>query len=181
LNLPWAKVVVIFAPIERLRRLALPEQLGSSIDSYAGEPGRELGSSLETADMFESLQKHVLCNIPGIVQAPKEASQSTEDSPRVPAHQFFECVSVSPLNSDDNCSIGILGRSGIGNQTGWAGGRIQIFSREYAAWREIGHCAQPSLNSIEKICHCCHRHGFQDLRFAESVFSQGCRLEPPLR
>src|SRR5260370_28758561 len=140
LNLPWAKVVVLFASVERLRRLALPEQLGSSIDRDAGEPGRELGSSLETADMFESLQKHVLCNISGVVQVPKEASQSTEDSPRVPAHQFFECVSVSPLNSDDNCSIWIVRRSGIGNQTGWAGRRIQIFSREDSASREIAHC-----------------------------------------
>src|SRR6266852_9528817 len=131
--------------------------------------------------MFESLQKHVLCNIPGIVQVPKEASHSTEDSPRVPAHQFFECVSVSPLNSDDNCSIGIVWRNGIGNQTGWVGGRIQIFSREDSAGREIGHCAQSSLNSIEKIGHCCHRHGFKNLRFAESVLSQGCRLEPHVR
>src|SRR6266851_3354092 len=131
--------------------------------------------------MFESLQKHVLCNIPGIVQVPKEASQSTEDSPRVPAHQFFECVSVSPLNSDDNCSIWIVRRSGIGNQTGWAGRRIQIFSREDSAGREIGHWAQSSLQSVEKIGHCCHCHGFQDLRFAEPVCLQGYRVEPRLQ
>ena len=73
LNLPRTKLVVLFALVQGFRRLALAKQLGSGIDRDAGEPGREFGSSLETAHVFEGLQKHVLGNIPGVVHVPEKA------------------------------------------------------------------------------------------------------------
>src|SRR5947208_3463383 len=54
LNLPRTKPFLLVGNLpQRLRGLALPEKVGSGVDSDADEPSRKLGSSLKAADMLE--------------------------------------------------------------------------------------------------------------------------------
>src|SRR5712692_801333 len=129
--------------------------------------------------MIESLQEHVLCRIPKVVHIPYDPYQSPEDTPRVPAHQFLEHIDFPILDPRHECSIGILRRSSIGDGTGLAGKRIQIFWREYTLRGEIRCRPETHLECIQEVGEGCHHHSLQDPLFAKPLTAEEVNILEP--
>jgi hypothetical protein len=149
LDLPGAKSLTALFLVEKLRRLTLPQNIGTGMDRNAGKPSRKLRASLEPADIFKRFQEHFLCCIAGIFGVAQKPSQGPKYPPRMPANQLLKSVNIPALNSAHKRGIRIFENSNFAGKTGIARKTTQIFWAKDPPWREIGYSPDPSLCSIQ--------------------------------